>query len=436
MKKIILAVITVMGVVTILGLVINAIPKESSSDDLKTEKNNDGDMKYIAYGSTSNYENGYFYIKDDHNIMFFDYDTQKEVYLCNKPNCKHEDNTCSSYLEIGESNELFYYDHHLYLINAQASGSIMSITGHGDDMVSEDQNGTPSTVYRMNLDGTNKEKLFVAPTGTEMSMPYVIKGNVLYGFLQNYKTEQKGNNSFASVMTDSKLVAIDLDTGKYEEIMDGVNKELVAVYDNQLVIQEIEYKNDPALYDDDPAGYIDNLYDSKTRVQLINIDTKKADTVYDGSYKDVNTLRFYKDRMYFVRKDSNNLEYMNLATKERKTITELPKSGMELSQIIDDKLLVYDYKDQEAHIGDAYVMDLNTQEMKEFALKDDNEYLVEILSGNDEYYFVQTENILGEEYTTWAGTRQQDIIGIRYGLIKKADYWASQPNYILMRNAE
>ena len=109
---------------------------------------------------------------------------------------------------------------------------------------------------------------------------------------------------------------------------------------------------------------------------------------------------------------------------------------MELSQIIDDKILVYDYKDQEAHIGDAYVMDLNTQEMKEFALKDDNEYLVEILSGNDEYYFVQTENILGEEYTTWAGTRQQDIIGIRYGLIKKADYWASQPNYILMRNAE
>lgn len=140
--------------------------------------------------------------------------------------------------------------------------------------------------------------------------------------------------------------------------------------------------------------------------------------------------------MYFIGKASKNLEYINLSTKEHKAIKELPKSGMEMTEIMDDKVLVYDYKDQEAHVGDAYVLDLNTREMKEFTLKDDNEYLIEILSGNDDYYFVQTAYVFGEEYTTWAGTKQQDIIAIRYGLIKKSDYWASQPVYIPMTNAE
>lgn len=279
MKKSILIAGGIIGAAAILGIAVHMISKEPSSDNFKAD-NNDGEIKYINYSSTSDYKNGYFYIKDDQNIMYFDYGTQKEVYLCNKPNCKHEDNTCSSYLEIGESNELFYYDQHLYLINAQASGSIVHFTGDGQ--ISEDQKGHPSTIYRMNLDGTNKEKLFEAPSGTEISMPYVIKGNILYGFLKNYKTEQKGNNSFTSIVTDSKLVAINLDTGKYEEMMDGVNKGLVAAYDNYLVIQEIEYKNDPDLFDDDPAGYIDNLYDSRTKIKRMDIDTKKAEIIYDG----------------------------------------------------------------------------------------------------------------------------------------------------------
>ena len=43
---------------------------------------------------------------------------------------------------------------------------------------------------------------------------------------------------------------------------------------------------------------------------------------------------------------------------------------------------------------------------------------------------------LGEEYTTWAGTTQQDIVATDYGLILKEDYWNSKANYLKMENAK
>ena len=109
---------------------------------------------------------------------------------------------------------------------------------------------------------------------------------------------------------------------------------------------------------------------------------------------------------------------------------------MELGTIIDDKVLVYAYKSKDAHIGASYYIDLKNKEMKEFSLKDKNEYLVEILASNDDYYFVKTESIFGDVYTTWAGTKQQDIIGTNYASIKKSDYWESKANYIKMTNAK
>ena len=35
--------------------------------------------------------------------------------------------------------------------------------------------------------------------------------------------------------------------------------------------------------------------------------------------------------------------------------------------------------------------------------------MVEILAENEEFYFVRTGYEMGAEYTTWAGTKQQDI---------------------------
>ena len=92
----------------------------------------------------------------------------------------------------------------------------------------------------------------------------------------------------------------------------------------------------------------------------------------------------------------------------------------------------------------AYYIDLETKESKELKLFDKNGYLVEIdnteelkeeiLAENKEFYFVRKGYELGAEYTTWAGTKQQDIERINYALMKKEDYWSSKPKYIDIKN--
>ena len=191
-KKILMIGSALFGIITTLSIfivVFQHMEQASNNTDTKPDiaAKNDAVMKLIDRGDVQTYENGYYMIKDLEHIMYFDYATQKEVYLCNKPNCKHEDESCSSYLNIAEVNEIFYYDQHLYLVNAQEASNVVSINDAGTTSMASD-NGNPSTVYRMDLDGTNREKLFTVPSGTQISMPYVIKGNQMFTFLEYYQT--------------------------------------------------------------------------------------------------------------------------------------------------------------------------------------------------------------------------------------------------------
>lgn len=438
MKKSVLTGLVIIGVI---GLFIIIFVSKDTLQELKLPINNSKtdekikeEMILISTENTSNYKNGYFYINRDNNkIMYFDYNSKKEVYLCNKPNCKHDNEDCSAYLKIGQNNELFYYNDYLYFINAEAAGNIISVDFDGNR---KDNKGNPATIYRMNLDGTDKKKLFIAPSGTQMSMPYLIKENILYCFLETYKINNDKSDSVASSVTERKLIAINLDTGKYVSIVDGLHKSFLGEYEGKIVLQEILYIKNPDSFGDNTKGYIDNLYNSKTKIILLDTNTKNEEIVYEGLYKNVETLKFYKDGIYFMGQNSKSIEYLNFKTKKYEIIKELPKIDYQISTIKDDKMLIYSYIDRNAYVKDAYVIDLKTKDMNEFSLKDKNGYLINILSSNDAYYFVKIESILGKEYTTWAGTKQQEIIGTNYGLIRKEDYWASNPNYINMTNVK
>ena len=185
---------------------------------------------YIEPGQISNFDKGYYYINNGdngNNIKYFDYSAKKEIYLCNKPNCKHDTKECSSYLDIAEANDLFVYNNYLYLISGSGSTTIMSATmGEEGTSISEGGGKTPS-IYRMNLDGTNKTKLFECPSGVELSSSFIFEGNNLYTFFSKNKTVELSKNSYTSIETDRELVKINLETKKYEELLDSKNRKMI-----------------------------------------------------------------------------------------------------------------------------------------------------------------------------------------------------------------
>ena len=236
--------LVIMVVVLLGGIGILLIPKEDKSkigdgnleslkDNSKVSSNTNNKnekMVHIEPGKISDFDKGYYYINDGdngNNIKYFDYSAKKEIYLCNKPNCKHDTKECSSYLDIAEANDLFVYNNYLYLISGSGSTTIMSATmGEEGTSISEGGGKTPS-IYRMNLDGTNKTKLFECPSGVELSSSFIFEGNNLYTFFSKNKTVELSKNSYTSIETDRELVKINLETKKYEELLDSKNRKMI-----------------------------------------------------------------------------------------------------------------------------------------------------------------------------------------------------------------
>lgn len=445
LKKIILIIL----IVLILGSVIFfLIPKEekqkigdviSSTTNESDEKNNLSDeFCLVQNGKTNYYDKGYYYIADgetNRNIKYFDYATRKEIYLCNKPNCKHNNSECSSYLDIADMGNIFVYNNNLYLVSSSgnAGGNSLVITDEG---INESSGAETPVIYKMNLDGTNKTKVFECPSGVQIDTTYILNGNDLYTFFIKSKSIETGSNSYTSVETERILVKINLETGKYDELFNGNNREILGVYNNNIVLEEIDYKQDPENFLTDDTGYINNLNNSTKVIKLFNLSNLEETEIYKDVYKNMSEISCNNGKVYFIGINSTKLECLDLQTKQKETLYELPKTGASIQGIYDNKLQYVYYSGNTGKVDSAYYIDLATKENKNFKLVDDNDYLVEILSESNDYYFVKTGYEMGDEYTSWAGTTQQDIEKTNYALIKKEDYWNSKAEYIDMQNTD
>lgn len=145
-------------------------------------------------------------------------------------------------------------------------------------------------------------------------------------------------------------------------------------------------------------------------------------------------IQYESGKVYFVANKGQKIEYIDLETKQKQTLCDLPKKEVTLKGIYDNKLQYIYYTKNESKVDKAYYIDLETKENKELNLFDKNGYLVEILAKTGEFYFVKIGYDLGAEYTTWAGTKQRSIEKENYALIKKEDYWNSKPEYIGIKN--
>ena len=291
-----------------------------------------------------------------------------------------------------------------------------------------------SPVY--DLDGTNKTKVFECPSGVQIDTTYILNENDLYTFFIKSKSIETSSNSYTSVETERTLVKINLETGKYDELFKGSNREILGLYNNNIIWEEIDYKQDPENFLTDDTGYINNLNNSTKKIKLFNLSNLEETEIYKDIYKNMSEISCYNGKVYFIGLNSNKLECVNLQTKQKETVCELPKAGASIQGIYDNKLQYVYYAGNTGKVDSAYYIDLETNENKNFKLVDDNDYLVEILSENNDYYFVKTGYEMGDEYTSWAGTTQQDIEKTNYALIKKDDYWNSKAEYIDMQNTD
>lgn len=211
-------------------------------------------------------------------------------------------------------------------------------------------------------------------------------------------------------------------------------KQYFGLYKNNIIWEEIVYKENPEKFINDDTAYLNNLRNSIKKIKLFNLTNNSEKEIYQDNYNNLEEIKCGMGKICFIGRGSLEIQYIDIETKEKSVLCKLPKSKATIRGIVDNKLQYLYYLDNGAKIDKAYYIDLNTKENKELKLFDKNQYLADILAENNDYYFVNTGYELGKEYTTWAGTKQQNIEKTNYALIKKEDYWNSKAEYIKMDN--
>ena len=129
--------------------------KKSGTGD--TQSPQDIVMKKLYNGDGN--ENGLYHIASREvdgnmytNIYYYDYASKKEIYLCDKPECKHIDESCTSYVENGLNAYLFLHGKYVYILSNEQAGFSM------DDGSDTNEHKEGAKLLRMDTDGKNKKK--------------------------------------------------------------------------------------------------------------------------------------------------------------------------------------------------------------------------------------------------------------------------------------
>lgn len=327
------------------------------------------------------------------NLLYLDAASQKEIFLCSSPNCNHDTEACSSYLEVGESGcsyNIFYYKDHLYALR--------------------NMGGTESP-YLMEFapDGTQRRTVLTLNSGE------MFTGTVLgYGDSILCEITVVGDDTFSH----PQLEKIDLETGSREILFQypgekGSSLSLLGAAGTRLyylATDEAEYQY-----------YAVDL--SQGSQAFENWHDHPVGPGFDGL-----TLQCSVQGNYFCTIDTahNTLGYENLVTGEKKEFSapEL-NSGDELygfANLYDDRFALVLYN---AEKGSRYVLldpETNQPTGVEYTTSKNNS--IDILGEYQDW-------LICNPRTAEMDLLDQDQLGLSgelayhevYAMVKKADFW-------------
>ncbi|MDE6167901.1 MAG: hypothetical protein K2G28_05530, partial [Acetatifactor sp.] len=169
--------------------------------------------------------NGYYYLNYDDiklsdgsygsHLMYMDYASCREIFLCSTPGCNHDSPDCTAVLPSREfppfSTKLFLFQDHLYALCCQADAvvSLSAQSASGEDSSFMSGNDTidhrAGVLYRMNPDGTGREKVYEFASGLTIEGTLAIDHNGLYVITKKLSSEKTETGSYTSASEESLM---------------------------------------------------------------------------------------------------------------------------------------------------------------------------------------------------------------------------------------
>lgn len=341
------------------------------------------------YTSQNNHDGDYG------NLMYIDYDSKKKVYLCNKTECQHKDDTCLSYIPVEGAQGLFVDAGKLYRLSNAYSDNGQSVA---------------PGLFVSDLDGTNSRLLYQLDSGMSWLRDFVFGNGMLYAdvmTMQAFEDEDGQGMLFSGDDSGSCLLAVDLSNGKAEIVLDLKDKKIIGAHEGNLILSESR-----------GGRLLFSRYEpeSQTETPIEDIALTSAVTVGEG-------------RIYYVLPGESTLTALDILSGEiselRVVLPETPdylayRDGLILCMQWNGSVAIraVEAASQTIHNIDLYLAGIEER------------IPVEVKAQWGDYFLIISGYRMENEYVDWAGVTQDYIDGEEFALIKKEDFLAGKPEYL------
>ena len=376
--------------------------------------------QYSVLGCGS--EQGYYEICYDDsnqaNIYYIDYATRQEVYLCAAPNCSHDREGCTSWIDPEEGSYFpLVSGEHLLLVHITYG-------------VEAPQRAIPH-IDAANLDGSDRRTLVSFAANERLKTVFAANGSQLVCALDEVNPDDLEDTN-----ATLKLVLIDLETGArtdfYEQPVEigGTEPTFLGVTDNGYCVlrEQFTAKSEADFPGQEWSDVVEEIQRS-TQYTCTMIPVGSAQPAGTFSYSGRVYDLLCGDGLYYLDCDTRKVTRISLPDATAAELATLPDVGAQ-SAYLDGKL------------GDWFLLSQRYYETRSdvsYPVANDCCYAVNVQTGELRELTIRQEVGADRRMATMLGQTAADVLlitdsdvpetaahyGYRYSLISREDYLSS-----------
>lgn len=413
----------------------------------------DGGLRYLSNRHEKiacNTEKGYYYLTQypeklrdgsyGMHLMYMDFATGREIYLCSTAGCKHDTPDCTSVFLQDDfpaySTMMFVLGDKLYILAKEydQDGSVSQdpvyIGGDGNDTGGGKVGGSvesqPAVLYSANMDGTERRNIYTFDAALTLEEKVAGNEQGIYVITKKLSADKDGGQTYTT-SSERKLMYLDFGSLSLAEVCsmdfgDNISWKVMDCSQEDFLLCGTDFGRKLSrdeTWDDDRYK---ELYQNSVQVYaLLSRNGGKPKEIARQSNKNINSVLLLGDNLYLSSDANQKIEVLDIKTGKKKTFCKLP--GNQIMEALGDTLCCRSWD----LAGDPIWYFVNT---KTGAVS--KTPLVNLRNGWSLDFCAETSKDVLFVYdydATESGDGSYEIHQYKHALISKEDLFAGKDNY-------